>query len=195
MRRDPSRANGVGNVNYWEHLYSRGGNSGAGSRGEIRDMKWSFIDEVCPNLEDVIDVGCGDMSFWQGRHCHKYTGIDQSASIIARNRENNPWSDFYACSAGTIIPNLHAQVVFCFDVLFHVLEEAERVRIMRALATYSTDKILVYTWWRNPFADWHLAWHRRGGPIFAERWHSPEYVAGLLSKEYAAVLSECPERI
>lgn len=72
--------------NYWEKRYSIGGSSGKGSIGKERAWKWSIIDNYSPNIQNVIDVGCGDLSFWSNRECKDYTGIDMSETIIEKNK-------------------------------------------------------------------------------------------------------------
>lgn len=60
---------------YWETRYGRGGTSGSGSIGVGRTWKWKVIGEMIrshspellesdDSLSKIIDVGCGDLSFW-----------------------------------------------------------------------------------------------------------------------------------
>ena len=48
---------------YWEQRYASGGKSGIGSIGEIAKTKWTIIKQYFNNINDVIDVACGDLSF------------------------------------------------------------------------------------------------------------------------------------
>ncbi len=62
-------------MGYWEELYKKGGSSGEGSIGESR--KWETIDKYVKSVDDVIDVVCGDRSFWEGTNFpDHYTGIE-----------------------------------------------------------------------------------------------------------------------
>ena len=74
-------------MEYWEQRYSKGDTSGPGSIGKAREWKWSIIDEEIPLIDSVIDLGCGNLAFWEGRCPPKdYVGIDISPTIIRKNR-------------------------------------------------------------------------------------------------------------
>jgi 2-polyprenyl-3-methyl-5-hydroxy-6-metoxy-1,4-benzoquinol methylase len=136
---------------YWDKRYRLGGTSGAGSVGEYRAWKWNIINEFLPAVDNVIDVGCGDLSFWEGRDCREYTGIDLSSTVVERNRTLRPGWKFIASPAGERIEGLHGQYILCFDMLFHVMEPADYVSILENLCRYSTSHIFVYNWMRNPW--------------------------------------------
>ncbi|MFX0141044.1 MAG: hypothetical protein ACFFDN_45820, partial [Candidatus Hodarchaeota archaeon] len=102
---------------YWEQRYFSGGTSGPGSIGEEKAWKWSLIDQFVPDLNHVIDVGCGDLSFWEGRDCADYVGIDISKTIIEKNIKKRPKWQFIHTNAEKRIDGLKKEVVFCLDVL------------------------------------------------------------------------------
>ncbi len=136
---------------YWEARYRAGGASGAGSIGAVRAWKWSAIEGHIGALNHVLDVGCGDLSFWEGRNCPRYLGIDLSETILRKNRLKRPgWSFVCADAARTL--RVHAEVVFCMDVLFHILEESRFRAIVANLCAYTDQWLFVCTWGRNPFA-------------------------------------------
>jgi hypothetical protein len=136
--------------NYWQARYRAGGTSGEGSIGQLREWKWQVIEHYAGNIDDVIDVGCGDLSFWENRSCEKYTGIDISGYIIEKNRIARLDWNFIQANSAEYQP-IHAKVVFCFDHLFHIIDEETFVGILNNLARYSDEWIFVYTWNRNPF--------------------------------------------
>jgi hypothetical protein len=51
---------------YWENRYASGGTSGCGSIGKLKEWEWKAITEYLPTPDHIIDVGCGDLSFWDG---------------------------------------------------------------------------------------------------------------------------------
>jgi hypothetical protein len=140
---------------YWNERYKSGGVSGDGSIGECRKYKWSIINKYINNISkySVIDVGCGDLSFWDGKDCDNYIGIDSSDVIIEKNKLlrkkwkflNKP-SDFY-------VSDIKADVVFCFDMLFHIMDDQEYYMTLQNLPRYSNNYIFIYTWVVNPFKD------------------------------------------
>ena len=51
------------------------------------------------------------------------------------------------------IEGLKKDVVFCFDVLFHIMDSKTFIEILQNLCHYSNDYILIHTWLNNPFSD------------------------------------------
>ncbi len=136
---------------YWEHRYLSGGTSGLGSVGENKAWKWRLIDQLIPQLDHVIDVGCGDLTFWEGRDCYDYVGIDISETIVKKNQLRRPKWKFICSNAGNRIDGLRKDVVFCLDVLFHIMNENMLLNILKNLCYYSKKYILINTWKNNPF--------------------------------------------
>lgn len=105
---------------YWNIRYGDGGDSGIGSIGKEKDWKWSIIkEEVDITTCSVLDLGCGDLSFWRDFRAKKYIGIDYSSFIIERNRAKFPELDFHLMDMTTLNRSFAADVIFCLDVLFH----------------------------------------------------------------------------
>jgi len=117
----------------------------------MRAWKWSIIDRYVDALDDVIDVGCGDLSFWEGRDCRRYVGLDLSKSVLRANRRRRPrWS--FICADAAKPLRARAMIVLCMDVLFHVLDESQYSAILRNLSAYTDRWLFVGTWIRNPVA-------------------------------------------
>lgn len=127
-----------------------GGDSGAGSVGALRRWKWRIIKSYAGQPKDVLDVGCGDLRFWKGRRCRTYLGIDISKTIIERDRLRRPDWNFQVGGAD-ILPVGRHEVVLCLDLLFHIMDDFEYLRILDALAFATGRWLFVYTWSRNPF--------------------------------------------
>lgn len=136
---------------FWDQRYLEGSSSGLGSIGSVRDFKWSIIDKYIPYLQSVVDVGCGDLSFWEGRDCEDYTGIDISKTIIEKNNILRPDWNFICANAEKKIEGLKKDTVFCFDVLFHIMNADTYIQVLNNLCYYSKDYIFIYTWVNNPF--------------------------------------------
>jgi len=121
-----------------------------------------------PILSKVIDVGCGDLSFWDAEslrlvdplswHTHgiilteEYIGIDISDAVIIRNRRLSVkgWS-FIASSSHILNQGLRAPAVFCIDLLFHIMDDTTFIETLKNLCHYSEDLIFIHTWKHNPF--------------------------------------------
>jgi ubiquinone/menaquinone biosynthesis C-methylase UbiE len=141
---------------YWDKRYSSGGKSGIGSIGVERKWKWNTIDSYVETLDDVLDVGCGDISFWENRDCEKYIGIDISETIIQKNRLERPDWTFICKNAKNRIENLSKDVVLCLDVLFHIMNDTQYREILENLCYYSQKYIIIHTWHKNPFTEINL---------------------------------------
>ena len=129
-------------LSYWENRYEHGGTSGEGSVGEGREWKWRIIDRYTPNLQSVVDVGCGDLSFWLDRKCKDYTGIDVSETILKKNKTARPEWEFVKSFSDEFIPNLKKECVFCFDILFHIVNEDSFVKTLHNLCHYSSRYLI-----------------------------------------------------
>ncbi len=121
-------------------------------------------------LPKVIDVGCGDLVFWRSEslrlahplswHTHgimrteEFIGIDISETVIMRNRRHavKGWS-FIVSPADVLREGLKAPIVFCIDVLFHIMDDTAFIDTLRNLCHYSEDLIFIHTWKYNPLKD------------------------------------------
>ena len=137
-------------LEYWERRYSQGGDSGFGSIGQHREWKWYIIKGYEKDIDDVIDVGCGDLRFWEGRDCQKYTGIDISQTIIERNKLARPHWNFICANIRDFL-SLKGKVVLCIDVLYHIASTEDFVSTIQNLVKYTTDWLFIYTMISNPF--------------------------------------------
>jgi hypothetical protein len=135
----------------WEARYSTGSTSGSGSIGKNKEWKWSQIARYVDITEmDVLDVGCGDLSFWEGHTCKSYTGFDFSETIIQQNEVTHPdWNFIVGNASDSFL--LSGRVVLCLDMLFHVMKDAEYELILQNLAKWCTEWLFIYTWWQSPF--------------------------------------------
>jgi hypothetical protein len=145
---------------FWNKKYESGGISGKGSIGFYRNWKWNQIKyQFGTKFSSVIDVGCGDLSFWnhpiakeilkgQG---FKYTGIDISDYIIKRNRKEHPELKFICDSAHYRQPGLRGSLVLALDLLFHIMDDGEYRMAIETLCQYANQFLVIYTWQKNPF--------------------------------------------
>lgn len=145
--------------NYWNLRYEAGGNSGKGSIGKYRKWIWKVIEETVGAIryKTIIDVGCGDMTFWKlgktdlMRKCHAYFGIDKSSYIIKENSRKYGDKKFLCGNAKDWIWGINAEIVLCISLLFHIMDDDEFEEILIRLCDYSKDWIIIYTWLNNPF--------------------------------------------
>ena len=143
---------------FWNRKYAEGGISGRGSIGKYRTWKWVKIRDVIGNFREVIDVGCGDLKFWEhpvankilNQRRFKYLGIDISDEIITRNRKFAPNLKFICAPSHERIPE-KAEVVLALDLLFHIMDQGNFEETLDQLCKASKQWIVIYSWQKNPF--------------------------------------------
>jgi hypothetical protein len=138
----------------WNDHYKKGGKSGEPEDYAISiPWKKNIITTYCDTKTDsFIDIGCGDLQFWSGELPTHYIGVDISPVIIHKNKLMHPENIFIASNA--IIPlNISADVVICFDMLWHILDDDDYIDILKNIKKYSNKYIIIYTWNRNVFGD------------------------------------------
>jgi len=101
-------------------------------------------------VSSLVDVGCGDLSFWKGKTCMLYTGIDFSETQCKENSKARKAWQFICSGAEVTQPIKKAEAVFCFDLLFHIVNETSYLMTLKNLTEYSDRYIFVYTWFKNP---------------------------------------------
>ena len=50
---------------------------------------------------------------------------------------------------------LKGDIVFCHDMLFHILDEDVYLGIINNLLEYSNKYIFIFTWSKNPLKKWY----------------------------------------
>jgi SAM-dependent methyltransferase len=136
----------------WEAHYAKGGESGDPEEYKLaREWKYFLLDKYyTKNIDSILDVGCGDLQFWGDNLPYNYTGIDISQTIIDRHKRNHPDQTFI-CSDATKYVDVHADVVICFDMLWHIIDDVDYINILKNIKQYSNNYIYIYTWNNNPF--------------------------------------------
>jgi ubiquinone/menaquinone biosynthesis C-methylase UbiE len=175
-------------MNYWDNRYQTGGTSGCGSIGELRDWKWGIIKKYNPELTSVIDIGCGDMRFWDNQPLPSdYTGIDISETIIKRNKQKYPEGKFNVASSTELLP-ITSDSVFCLDMLFHIMEKDDYIKTLENCCIYSKKYIFIYTWLINPLKKWIFFEKEKDS---YERYYDPILLQGITtSKGFSCIARE-----
>lgn len=153
---------------YWEQRYRAGGNSGAGSRGELAAWKAALINAfIAENaIADILDLGCGDGYLLSLLRVPDYTGTDVSPTALARCAAQFPRHQFVPLAQ--LAPDARADLVLSIDVIFHLVEDDVFIRYMHNAFGRARRFVLIHS--SNFDSDWpspHVR-HRRFTDLLAD---------------------------
>lgn len=141
---------------YWDAHYRSGGMSGSGSLGAMRLWKLDIIRSYGVLEMSILDYGCDDLSFWlnlegSGTLPPRYIGgVDVSKPQLLRNRGRFPHHQWMLPSDINHVRD-QVEAVTCFDVLFHILQEEEFLRVLKDIFSLATRIVVVGNWVHSPF--------------------------------------------
>lgn len=139
---------------YWDDRYKKRVTTGRSLEevGKRNELLWRAIERELPEINHIIDVGCGDLRIWGERDCKDYVGIDFTLKQLQENkdRRRRHWT-FYHSDAAEYIPGLIRENVFCFNMIYHVLKPERLPKVLVNLCRYASERIFIFTWIENPF--------------------------------------------
>lgn len=118
--------------------------SGVGSRGDMLSLKQHLLTCSLEGFMDkqVIDIGCGDLELGKVFDFQSYTGYDLSAQALRIAKKQRPEWNFVHGSI-TDHPAEHADVVICLDVLIHQKTRNEYLKLIKALAETTRQRLII----------------------------------------------------
>ena len=141
-------------VDHFNQRSLSGNRSGWGSVGVWAELKRSMLWKAFP-FGSMLDIGCGDMvylSFFEpfvsNEFC--YLGTDGSLDVIRRAKEKCPGHNFRKLMISEMIEtnlNHDYEVIVCYDVLFHIVEDSLYDGLMKWLLS-SSARALALTYLR-----------------------------------------------
>lgn len=147
----------VTKLSYWDARYSIGRRSSV-YEGilKVREHMWAMIPQPLPDY--VIDYGCGDTRFWlAGQYCDltpEYVGIDSSSVGLNWVRKTlRPDAIFHHGNWEVLLELSASPMVFCVDVLFHILDDEEYVDTIQALCRVSSCYLFMTAHAHNPYSE------------------------------------------
>ncbi len=158
---------------YWQARYNRGGTSGPGSEGRLRDWKAHYLNAFVErhNVRSVIEFGCGDGFQLEQAQYPSYIGLDVSSKAIQLCQERfatEKTKSFYGYTPNAFVDNhglFRAEVALSLDVIFHLVEDWVFEQYMTHLFAGATRFVVIYSsdeerWDISPhvrhrkFSDW-----------------------------------------
>lgn len=113
---------------YWENRYAKGGNSGAGSYGDLAKFKAEILNEFIgeKNIQSVVEWGCGDGHQLGLLEVEHYIGLDISPTSVAKCKERFDDESNYSfwVNHPGVQPEHHtAELSLSLDVIYHLIED------------------------------------------------------------------------
>jgi len=135
----------------WNDHYKAGGRSGPSDYYEVSVIWKNILSLYCDlNKDTFIDIGCGDLEIWNNKLPSHYTGVDISTEIVLKNKKKYPELTFIDSNAAIDL-NISADIVVCLNVLYHVMDDDDYIKILNNIKKYSNHYIFIVTWNKNIF--------------------------------------------
>ena len=144
---------------YWNHRYTRGGNSGGGSYKREGACKIKYINIYIQEAEvsSILDLGCGDgniiFQIAKENPTVNIIALDISDFIINKNLKDKEKLglhniDFRASDVSDLSLSKEFKVdcVLCLDVLFHIREDVKFKNIIKNIDNIYNKIAIVSTW-------------------------------------------------
>lgn len=150
-----------GSAKYWETRYSKGGNSGNGSYGELAAFKAEVLNAFISEhgIQSVIEFGCGDGNQLGMLKCPSYVGVDVSETVISACRQkyaSDPTKRFMVAGADADYPTV--EMAMSLDVIYHLVEDSVFTQYMRTLFDVPTRFVVLYSSNGNPVTQSATIW-------------------------------------
>ncbi len=137
---------------WWNDWYSANNGSGGGSRGVLAQFKADVINGFIEknNVVSTVEFGCGDGYNLKMIQYKRYVGFDVSSVVIDKCKvmfKDDKTKSFYVYTPQSFVKNAndHVDLVVCLDVLYHVVNEEEYVKLLDDIFSYSSPYVILYT--------------------------------------------------
>ena len=137
---------------YWEDRYSRQGNSGAGSYGQLALFKAEVINELIrkSSIRSVLEFGCGDGNQLKYFEFSQYTGLDISPTALGMCIEkfkDDTSKSFFLYNQDCFVDNgniFQHDAVMSLDVLYHLVEQDVYDTYLQHVFTCAQKMVIIY---------------------------------------------------
>ena len=139
----------VNSTDYWIKRYEVGGNSGAGSYGNLAEYKAEFLNDFVKKtcVSSVIEFGCGDGNNLGLFEFPNYLGLDISDLVIKNNRMKfkHDLNLAFLVSDAQHKFTFKADLTLSLDVIYHLIEDTVFESYMSALFDSSNQFVIIYS--------------------------------------------------
>ena len=175
-------------ASYWEERYLKGGNSGAGSFGNLAQFKAEVINGIiaAQGIESGLEFGCGDGNNLALYLFKQYTGVDisEAALTICREKYRDDASKRFLHYAQS--PSEKAEMTLSLDVIYHLVEDTVYFEYLDRLFSCSNRFVLIYSTCVNYRSRSPHVRHRNFLRRVSERW--PQWhVTDVIANRYPVI--------
>jgi len=144
---DSVRGAELSSERYWEGRYRRGGDSGAGSYGRLREFKAEVLNRFVSEhrVEYVIEFGCGDGSQLSCAEYPLYAGYDVSSVAVDMCRKKFETDATKTFDLMADYDGRKADLCLSLDVIFHLVEDGVFESYMKTLFGASNRHVIIYS--------------------------------------------------
>ena len=132
---------------YWTDRYKKGGNSGAGSYGQLAQFKANVLNRFVSEktIQSVIELGCGDGSQLLLAEYPSYIGFDISEDAI--NLCNSLFTDDESKTFAHIDDRSDekADLAISLDVIYHLVEDSVFQEHLDQLFDSASRFVIIYS--------------------------------------------------
>jgi SAM-dependent methyltransferase len=139
-------------IQYWDSRYKQGRNSGKGSRGDLARYKADYINNFIreKKIGSIIEFGCGDGYQLKLSKYPKYLGLDVAKSSVEYcskyfYKDNLKSFMLYEPSYFSNKGYLHADLVLCLDVLYHIINKKDFEKTISDIFDCADKYVIIYT--------------------------------------------------
>ena len=132
---------------YWETRYSKGGNSGGGSYGQLAEFKAEIINQFIKknDIKTIIEWGCGDGNQLTYMNYQDYIGFDVSKTALLHCSEKFKEDKSKTFLHTDKYTNQSAVLSLSLDVIFHLIEDSVFNDYMNRLFNSSQKFVVIYS--------------------------------------------------
>jgi 2-polyprenyl-3-methyl-5-hydroxy-6-metoxy-1,4-benzoquinol methylase len=136
---------------WWNDWYSHGGISGSGSRGVLAQFKADVINDYIKthSIRSVVEFGCGDGYNLALMNYENYLGFDvakPAINVCSTLFKDDSRKSFMLYDPKCFVnKNLRADLVVCLDVLYHITDEEEFLKVLDDIFSFSSAHVILYT--------------------------------------------------
>lgn len=136
-----------GSETYWERRYARGGDSGPGSKGRLKQFKAEMVNRLVHihGIESVVELGCGDGEQLELIDVPEYVGVDVSASAIDKCRTRYAAVDGWRFLVAGEQEMPSADMALSMDVVLHLVEDHIFEDYLRELFSVGQRLVVIYS--------------------------------------------------